>query len=148
MDNLENCYIQTNHTISINDTQQPSSYEKNKVLFWCFATVCVIITIITIIGNGIVVIASHQTRNNNRLRHLDGVVKSLAVTDFLFGLFGAPLVALNYYLGKCNLFLFSLTIDAILIIFHFISMTKKIILIYFLCQLEMTSLKRVHMRKK
>ena len=145
MDNLENCYIQTNHTISINDTQQPSSYEKNKVLFWCFATVCVIITIITIIGNGIVVIASHQTRNNNRLRHLDGVVKSLAVTDFLFGLFGAPLVALNYYLGKYNLFLFSLLIETI---FHFISMTKKIIVIYFLCQLEMTSLKRVHMRKK
>ena len=117
MDNLENCSIQTNHTNSINDRQQPSSYEKNKILFWCFATVCVIITIITIIGNGIVVIASHQTRNNNRLRHLDGVVKSLAVTDFLFGLLGAPLVALNYYLGKYNLFLFSLTIETILIIF-------------------------------
>ena len=100
MDNLENCSIQTNDTNSIDNTQQPSSYEKNKILFWCFATVCVIITIITIIGNGIVVIASHQTRNNNRLRHLDGVVKILAVTDFLFGLFGAPLVALNYYLGK------------------------------------------------
>ena len=103
MDNWENCSIQTNHTNSINDTQQPSSYEKNKTLFWCFATVCVIITIITIIGNGIVVIASHQTRNNNRLRHLDGVVKSLAVTDFLFGLFGTPLVALNYYLGTYDL---------------------------------------------
>ena len=103
MDNLEKCSIQTNDTNSIDDTQQPSSYEKNKILFWCFATVCVIITIITIIGNGIVVIASHQTRNNNRLRHLDGVVKSLAVTDFLFGLFGTPLVALNYYLGTYDL---------------------------------------------
>ena len=36
---------------SINDTKQPSSYEKNKILFWCFATVCVIITIITIIND-------------------------------------------------------------------------------------------------
>ena len=117
MDNMENCSIQNNHTNSTNDTQQPSSYEKNKILFWCFATVCVIITIITIIGNGIVVIASHQTRNNNRLRHLDGVVKSLAVTDFLFGLFGAPLVALNYYLGKYNRFLFTLAIETNFIIF-------------------------------
>ena len=111
MDNLENCSIQINHTNSINDTQQPSSYEKNRILFWCFATVCVIITIITIIGNGIVVIASHQTRNNNRLRHLDGVVKSLAVTDFLFGLFGTPLVALNYYLGTYDLVFYISSLD-------------------------------------
>ena len=81
-------------------TVQQSSYEKNKVLFWCFAFVCLCISIITIIGNGIVFVVSHQSRNTTRLRHLDGVVKSLAVTDFLFGLLGTPMIAINYYLSK------------------------------------------------
>ena len=76
-----------------------TSYEKNEYLFWCFAFVCLNIAIVTIIGNGIVVIVSHRSRNTQRLRHLDGVVKSLAVTDFTFGVLGTPLIALNYYLG-------------------------------------------------
>jgi hypothetical protein len=77
-----------------------SSYDENEILFWGFAFVCLSISIITIIGNGIVFFVSHQTRNTTRLRHLDGVVKSLAVTDFLFGLLGAPMIAVNYYLRK------------------------------------------------
>ena len=77
-----------------------TSYEKNVELFWCFAFVCLGISIITVIGNGIVIYVSHQTRNTTRLRHLDGVVKSLAVTDFLFGLIGTPMIAVNYYLRK------------------------------------------------
>ena len=73
-----------------------TSYEKNEYLFWCFAFVCLNIAMVTIIGNGIVVIVSHRSRNT---QHLDGVVKSLAVTDFMFGVLGTPLIALNYYLG-------------------------------------------------
>ena len=95
--------------VKMNETVQPcnvtagselSSYEKNKTLFWCFASVCVVIAVIGIIGNGLVMYVSHQTRNTGRLRYLDSVVNSLAVTDFLFGLVGIPLVITSYYLGK------------------------------------------------
>ncbi len=91
--------VDTNSTENITRTPL-SSYDKNEILFWCFAFVCLSISIITIIGNGIVFFVSHQTRNTTRLRHLDGVVKSLAVTDFLFGLLGPPMIAVNYYLSK------------------------------------------------
>ena len=91
--------VDTNITGNIT-IKHVSSYDKNEILFWCFAFVCLSISIITIIGNGIVFFVSHQTRNTTRLRHLDGVVKSLAVTDFLFGLLGTPMIAVNYYLRK------------------------------------------------
>ena len=78
-----------------------TSYGKHLPLFWCFASACIMIAITAIIGNGMVIYVSHQTRNNTgRLRHLDGVVKSLAVTDFLFGLVGTPIVIITYYMGK------------------------------------------------
>ena len=77
-----------------------SSYENNKTLFWSFASVFMVMAIIGIIGNGLVIYVSHQTRNTGRMRYLDSIVKSLAVTDFLFGLLGAPLIITIYYLGK------------------------------------------------
>ena len=84
----------------VTNISEPNSYQKNFELFWTFASVCFLNAIITLIGNGVVIYVSHQTRNTGRLRHLDGVVKSLAVTDFLFGLIGTPLIVINYYYGR------------------------------------------------
>ena len=85
------CIPSFNHT---------STYEESKPLFWCFVSVCIVIAIIGIIGNGLVIYASHQSRSSGRFRYLDSVIKSLAVTDFLFGLVGTPLIITTYYLGK------------------------------------------------
>lgn len=79
--------------------EELTGYEKNKSLFWCFATMCLCIAIVTVVGNVMVIVASKRKQNFTRLRYFDGIVKSLAVTDFLFGLIGVPLMVINYYLG-------------------------------------------------
>ena len=83
-----------------------TSYQKNLSLFWCFSSVCLSIAIVTIIGNGMVLVASKMKKNLTRLRYFDGVVKSLAVTDLLFGLIGVPLMIINYYLGRYLIYIF------------------------------------------
>ena len=77
-----------------------TSYQKNISLFWCFSAVCLSIAIVTIIGNGMVLAVAKRKQNLSRLRYFDGIVKSLAVTDLLFGLIGVPLMITNYYLGR------------------------------------------------
>ena len=77
-----------------------SSYEKNKLMFWCFAFICISIAVVAMIGNGIVVLVSYKNRHTTRLQHLNSIVRSLAVTDFLFGLLGTPLIIVNFYVGK------------------------------------------------
>ena len=75
-------------------------YEQNDVLFWFFASVCILVALLTVIGNGIVIYVSIETKSYGRQRYLDNVVKSLAVTDFLFGVITTPLVVTSYYMGK------------------------------------------------
>ena len=69
-------------------------------LFWCFCFACGIIAILAILGNGIVIYVSHVTRSTGRLRYLDNVVYSLAVTDFVFGMIGVPIIMSQYYMRK------------------------------------------------
>ena len=69
-------------------------------IFWCFCFACGIIAILAILGNGIVIYVSHVTRSTGRLRYLDNVVYSLAVTDFLFGIIGVPIITGQYYMRK------------------------------------------------
>ena len=69
-------------------------------IFWCFCFACGIIAILAILGNGIVIYVSHVTRSTGRLRYLDNVVYSLAVTDFVFGMIGVPIIMSQYYMRK------------------------------------------------
>ena len=91
-------YNEEINSTNLNETTL-TGYEKNKFLFWCFASVCLCVAFVTITGNGIVIAVSGKKRNMARLKHFDGIVKSLAVTDFLFGIIGVPLIVVNYYLG-------------------------------------------------
>ena len=92
-------YYQDIESITSNSTSL-TGYEKNKSLFWCFAVACISVAITTIIGNGFVIVAAQRKRNVSRLRYFDELVKSLALTDCLFGAIGVPLIVVNYYLGK------------------------------------------------
>ena len=74
-------------------------YEEHRVLFWFFASVCILVALLTVIGNGIVIYVSIKTKSYGRLRYLDNVVQSLAITDFLFGVIVTPLVVTSYYMG-------------------------------------------------
>ena len=100
----ENVNISFCEGMNITTISQLSSYEQNKTTFIFIAFVCTLIAFIGIIGNGLVIKVSHRTRNTGRLSHLDSVIKSLAITDFLFGLLGTPLIMINYYMGKPSIY--------------------------------------------
>ena len=94
--------ITANVSVMGNTTVGPeeSSYQQNLTLFWIFVAVSLLIAIVAIIGNGLVIYIAHRANNSGPLRYLDGVVKSLAFTDFAFGLVGTPLIILNYHRGE------------------------------------------------
>lgn len=80
-----------------------SDYERYKALFLGTGVVYLCIAVMAVIGNGLVLYAAYGNRNTGRLRHIDGVVKSLAVADMLFGLIGVPCkLTSDYYVGKYN----------------------------------------------
>ena len=57
----------------------------------------ILVAMVAIMGNGLVLYAAYGKRNSmkfSRLRDLDIVIKSLAVTDLLIGLVGIPARAL------------------------------------------------------
>ena len=53
------------------------------VIYFCIA-------LVAILGNGMVLAVTCGKKTNSRLKILDGIVKSLAVADMLYGLIGMP----------------------------------------------------------
>ena len=70
-------------------------------VFWCVSCVFLCVAVVNIFGNGLVIYAACGNRNTGRLRYLDDVIKSLAVSDMLFGILGCPLFVYANYLGRC-----------------------------------------------
>ena len=92
------------NTMSGNAT---SAYDENPALFWAFATLYLVIALLTVIGNGLVIAATYITeRNDNQLQQFVNqtyfvkVIKSLAFSDMFYGLLGAPFQIYGYYLGE------------------------------------------------
>ena len=82
-----------------------NTYDRNRAVIWFAFAVYICMAIIATIGNGLVLYAAHVGHNTGRLRYLDGVIKSLAMTDMLFGVIGIPCMLIaDYYTGKydCN----------------------------------------------
>ena len=99
MFNLSEITLITSTTIGSSNISV-SSYEKHKELFWVFATIYLFIGLLAVVGNVLVLYASISTRNIGRLRYFDGLIKSLAVADMLFGLIGIPgKIITSYYIG-------------------------------------------------
>ena len=74
-------------TIQNVDTDN-ATYETNENYSYLLAAINILIGIVTDFGNGLVLYAAYGNRNNGRLNHLDSVIKSLAVNDLIYGLFG------------------------------------------------------------
>ena len=86
-------------------SQSESTYDKIEVMFWMGVVLYLGLGILAFIGNGLVLYTSLGDLNMGPLRHLDNVIKSLAVADMLYGIIGVPCkVAADYYVGKCNHF--------------------------------------------
>ena len=82
------------------DMNYHAGYQNNKVLFWIDTTLFVLIGFIATSGNSLVLYASYGNKNKGPLRYLDSTIKSLALTDMLFGFIGTPLILLGYYTGN------------------------------------------------
>ena len=89
----------TNTTNTTTYCSAGACYENTKVVYWCFVGFSVITSLIAILGNTLVIYAGQQRGNRGRLKYLDGMVQSLAVTDLVYGLIGTPFNYVNHYLG-------------------------------------------------
>ena len=81
--------------------QSEYDYDFRKERFWVHATLYILIGLIAALGNGFVLFVTYGYRNSGRLRYLDNAIKSLALTDMLFGLIGMPCrTVVDYNIGK------------------------------------------------
>ena len=77
-----------------------TKYEENIVTFWFVAAIYMCIGIVAILGNGLVLYAIYGSKHVSMLRGFDGVITSLALADFLFGLVGVPIrIGESYNVG-------------------------------------------------
>ena len=91
---------QIGHNYSIAPNELESDYERHKGTFWGYVVVYMLISIRSVVGNCFVLFATYGNSNSGPLRYLDSAIKSLAVTDMLFGLIAAPCrVFIDYKIG-------------------------------------------------
>ncbi len=60
---------------------------------------------IAILGNSFVIYAGLKLENRGPFPYLDSAVKSLAMTDLLFGSVGTPINYLTAYLGRYTVYI-------------------------------------------
>ena len=71
-------------------------------LFWATDVVSGILAVTSMVGNGLVIYTATRNTNTGPFKYLNSTVISLAITDFLFGLIGIPLIISYYYLGELS----------------------------------------------
>ena len=74
--------------------------QTNEALFWTAVTISSLIVIFGAIANILVIYFASQEPWTGKVRHLNKVVKHLAVSDLLYGVIGHPLVLLYWKRGK------------------------------------------------
>ena len=87
-----------------------SPYVENPAMFWGLSMFYLLLALFTVIGNGIVIYATYITYITEisdkpsevfvPVRCFIVVIRSLAFSDMLYGLIGAPFQIYGYYLGK------------------------------------------------
>ena len=68
-------------------------------LFWVTFAVSVILSLVAIVGNGVIIFIGSRIQKTGVLKNLNNTVRSLAITDFLIGLAGTPAVVVFSYWG-------------------------------------------------
>lgn len=67
-------------------------------LFWVTVAISGLLSLVGAIGNLMVIFASGRKKKTGALKYLNSAVRSLAITDFLIGAVGMPLVIVSTYL--------------------------------------------------
>ena len=77
----------------------------NKVtLFWVTVAISAILSVITIIGNVMVIFVGCRRKKTAALKNLNNAVRSLAIADLLFGIVGMPVIILDSYWGEAVIY--------------------------------------------
>ena len=71
----------------------------NEGLFWTSALICSLIAVFGMIANGVVLYFANKEPFAGALRHINTVVKHLAVSDSLYGLLSTPFSLVYWYQG-------------------------------------------------
>ena len=71
-----------------------------EVIHWIIIALCIVVCITGVVGNGLVVYFVVRKDETGAFRHINKVVRNLAITDFLLGLIGAPLLTVRWTWGK------------------------------------------------
>ena len=88
--------------VSARQSQQEESQinQVNDVLFWTVSAVCILNVIVGATANSLVIYFANKEPWTGSLRHLNQVVKHLAVSDLLYGVLGIPLSLAYWRMGK------------------------------------------------
>ena len=95
-------YLETTMNTSICQGHQEESQisQINEILFWTSTAISTLIVVFGILSNSLVLYFSKTKTMAGSLRHLNTVVKHLAVSDLLYGLLACPLMSLYWKTGK------------------------------------------------
>ena len=98
------------HNVSSCQGQGEVQKGGSEIQRWVLFAITLLVGIMGIIGNGLVIYFSQSRRlarafsewalGARAFRHLNKVVRNLAITDFLFSIFAVPLQMTYWYLGK------------------------------------------------
>ena len=70
--------------------------------FYVSVTICVLMGIVSVSGNGLVVYISRK-KDSGKFQYVNEAVKHLALSDFLYGVIGIPCTIIFWLWGKCIL---------------------------------------------
>ena len=90
-----------NGTSCLKDVQ-PRINPGYEVVFWLMAIVCTSIVAIGAILNSLVILFAKENPLKGGLRHLNVVVKHLAVSDAMYGFLACPFLLTRFNLGKVS----------------------------------------------
>ena len=91
------------NSTTLYDSSDTLDDELNKVgdaVFYISAVLIALMGIFCTIGNGLVLYISNKNQDFGGFREVNWVVKNLAMSDCLFGVFGCPLTIVWWYWGK------------------------------------------------
>ena len=88
--------------VSARESHQEDSQmnQVNDVLFWTVSAICILMAIVGAIANSSVFYFANKEPWTGSLRHLNQVVKHLAISDVLYGVLGIPLSLAYWRMGK------------------------------------------------
>ena len=95
-----NDFIPTENASSCHDYQEELRIDNiNEMIFMVTAAVCALIAVFGMTANGLVLYFATQQPFAGALRHINTVVKHLAVSDSLYGLLSTPFSLVYWYQG-------------------------------------------------